>query len=481
MVGIKVLIVAGLLALLVMLVAAAADHAAAAAAAASAIGDSAQRRRNIAARRMESLAASFAAAKPPSSSQTGNLEASGSRVYHVTEYGADPTGVADSTSAIARAIADAFRPPTSRTLLSGIPDLGGAEVDLDGGVYVLTSPLSLPASGGGNFKIHSGSLRASDNFPTDRYLIELWASGSSSSSLYEFITLSGLMLDSNFRGGGVAVVNAIRTTIDNCYITHFTTDGIWVQNGHETFIRNSFLGQHITVGNDPGEKNFTGTGIKLMGNDNAVTDVVVFSAATGILVSGEANTLTGVHCYNKATGWGGTGIYLKTPGLSQTRITNCYLDYTGIVSEDPVLVHISSSFFLGDANVVLKSINGVVKGVNIVDNMFSGTGAGVDIVRLDGGFTTVEQVIVDRNVADGMTVRSTVAKASVAGNASTWTADFSPVLLFPDRIGHVQYSLLADSAFPYHALRNTSGNQVVVESNVVVPATVHVAVDQSGG
>lgn len=289
------------------------------------------------------------------------------------------------------------------------------------------------------------------------------------------------MLDSNFRGGGVAVVNAIRTTIDNCYITHFTTDGIWVQNGHETFIRNSFLGQHITVGNDPGEKNFTGTGIKLMGNDNAVTDVVVFSAATGILVSGEANTLTGVHCYNKATGWGGTGIYLKTPGLSQTRITNCYLDYTGIVSEDPVLVHISSSFFLGDANVVLKSINGVVKGVNIVDNMFSGTGAGVDIVRLDGGFTTVEQVIVDRNVADGMTVRSTVAKASVAGNASTWTADFSPVLLFPDRIGHVQYSLLADSAFPYHALRNTSGNQVVVESNVVVPATVHVAVDQSGG
>lgn len=74
-------------------------------------------------------------------------------MYHVTEYGADPTGVADSTSAIARAVADAFRPPTSSTLLSGIPDLGGAEVDLDGGVYVLTSPLSLPASGGGNFKV----------------------------------------------------------------------------------------------------------------------------------------------------------------------------------------------------------------------------------------------------------------------------------------------------------------------------------------
>lgn len=341
-------------------------------------------------------------------------------------------------------------------------------------------------------QIHGGSLRAADDFPADRYLIELWAAhdstaggGASSSGYdYEYVTLRDLMLDSNYRGGGVAVVDSLRTSIDNCYIVHFTSDGVSVRSGHETFIRNSFIGQHITAGNDPGEKNFTGTGINLAGNDNAVTDVVIFSAAIGILVSGQANTLSGVHCYNKAAGWGGTGIYLKLPGLTQTRITNCYLDYTGIVSEDPVQLHVSGSFFLGDANVVLKSVKGVVKGVDIVDNMFSGGGKGVDIVRLDesnGKFVNVDQVTVRRNSVSGMTARSTAARATVEGNGTTWTVDFSPVLLFPGRIGHVQYTLLADSAFPSHALRNVSGNTVVIESDVAVQATLHVEVDQGLG
>ena len=68
--------------------------------------------------------------------------------------------------------------------------------------------------------------------------------------------------------------------------------GIMVQGGHETFIRNSFLGQHITVGSSPIEKQFSGVAISLMSNDNAVTDVVIFSAAVGISVSGKANIIT---------------------------------------------------------------------------------------------------------------------------------------------------------------------------------------------
>jgi hypothetical protein len=57
--------------------------------------------------------------------------------------------------------------------------------------------------------------------------------------------------------------------------------------------------------------------------------------------------------------------------------------------------------------------------------------------------------------------------------------DFAPVLLFPDRIGHVQYSLVAGDAFPGHTLRNVSGNQVVVATDKAVSATVHVLVDQN--
>ncbi|XP_020594694.1 polygalacturonase QRT3-like, partial [Phalaenopsis equestris] len=288
-------------------------------------------------------------------------------------------------------------------------------------------------------------------------------------------------LDGNYRSGGIAVVDSLRTLIDGCYIVHFSTDGIWIKDGHETFITNSFLGQHITAGSDPGERNFSGNAIRLFANDNTVADVVIFSAAIGILVAGQANLIAGVHCYNKATGFGGTGIYLKLPGLTQNRIVNCYLDYTGIVSEDPVQLLVSGSFFLGDANVVLKSVNGVMNGVAVVDNTFAGSGNGVEIVGLDetgGAFRTVDQVVVGRNSVKGMTVRSTAATAAKEGNGTVWTVDFSRVLLIPNRIDQVQYTMQTGSGFPNHALRNVSGNQVVIESDRAVQGTVYVAVSQ---
>jgi len=139
--------------------------------------------------------------------------------------------------------------------------------------------------------------------------------GSTSPSYnYEYITFKDLFLDSNFKGGGISITNSLRINIDNCYITHFTTNGILVQSGHETYIRNTFIGQHITAGGDKNERKFSGIGISLQGNDNAITDVVIFSANIGILITGQANIISGVHCYNKASGFGGTGIYLKLPG-----------------------------------------------------------------------------------------------------------------------------------------------------------------------
>ncbi|KAE9619968.1 putative polygalacturonase [Lupinus albus] len=297
------------------------------------------------------------------------------RVYLVTSYGADPTGNSDSTEAILAAIAEATNGSSERFMMRGINDLGGVQINLQGGNYIINKPLQLPVAGVGNLMIHGGTIKASNNFPSDGYLIDLSNSGESKKSStsstynYEYITLKDLFLDSNFRGGGISVINSLRTNIDNCYITHFTTNGILVQSGHETYIRNSFLGQHITAGGDKDERKFSGIGISLHGNDNAVTDVVIFSAAIGIMVSGQANIISGVHCYNKASNFGGTGIYLKLPGLTQTRIVNSYMDYTKIVAEDPVQLHISSSFFLGDANIVLKSIKGIANGVSIVDNI----------------------------------------------------------------------------------------------------------------
>ncbi|GJN01774.1 hypothetical protein PR202_ga19069 [Eleusine coracana subsp. coracana] len=434
-----------------------------------------RRYRDLAQRRLDSVRSSFGARRDLATSPAG------ARVYHVTDYGADPTGSADATDAINKAIADAFRPPSNGTMTGGIPDLGGAEVHLDGGTYLIKGPLTLPASGGGNFKIHSGSLRASDDFPTDGYLIELSAKSSTTRSYdYEYATLRDLLLDCGHRGGGVLVSNSLRVTLSNLYVVHFSSDGVAVRGGHETLIRGCFLGQHMTAGGDPGERTFSGTGIRLDGNDNSVSDVVVFAAGTGIMVTGGANSISGAHCYNKAAGFGGAGIYLKVPGATQTWISNCYLDYTGVVAEDPVLLHVSGSFFLGDANVVLKSVNGVAKAVQVTGNLFNGRDKGVDIVQLEGKFGTVEQVYVQQNGAMGMNVRSTAARGVVDGNGTDqWTLDFSEALLFPDRIGHVQYSLVAADGFPAHALQNVSGNRVVVATDKPVTATVHVMVDQN--
>ncbi|CAN7081322.1 unnamed protein product [Brassica oleracea var. botrytis] len=75
----------------------------------------------------------------------------------------------------------------------------------------------------------------------DKYIIELNDELTELQYIFEFITLRDLLIDCNYHGGAIVVINSLRTSIDNCYITRFgDTNGIIVQKGHET--RNSFLG-----------------------------------------------------------------------------------------------------------------------------------------------------------------------------------------------------------------------------------------------
>lgn len=345
-------------------------------------------------------------------------------------------------------------------------------------------------------------MRATDTFPGDRHLVELGSSNSpelhnqtglsdadgfnskkaqNDEIHYEDITFRDILFDSSFRGGGILITDSARIRIDNCFFLHFTTEGILVQRGHETFISSSFLGQHSTIGGDRGEKEFSGTAIDLASNDNAITDVAIFSAAIGIVLRGQANMVTGVHCYNKATYFGGIGILVKLAGNSQTRIDNCYLDYTGIVMEDPVQVHVTNGLFLGDANIELKSIKGQILGLNIVNNMFNGNpNKMVPIVNLDGEFSNIDQVVIDRNNVNGMSLRSTVGKLTVSGNGTKWMADFSRVLVFPNRISHFQYSFHAqeEARFVAHCVTNMSDNVVVVETQNEVKGLVSFTVEQ---
>lgn len=298
---------------------------------------------------------------------------------------------------------------------------------------------------------------------------------------YEDVTFKDLLFDSGYRGGGLIIIDSARVRVTDCFFLHFATEGILVERGHEIFVSSCFLGQHPTVGGDSEEKNYSGTAIDIASTDNAITDVVVFSAAVGILLRGRANIVTGVHCYNKATFFGGVGILVKS---AQNRIVSPYMDYNSIVVEDPFQITISNGFFLGDGNVVLKSILGQASGVNIVNNMFSGDPKHMlPTVKLDGQFTSIDQVAVDHNVASGMSLKSTAAKVKVEGNGTNlWVADFGPILLFPNKINNVQYSLYVrggiGAGIPAHAVTNVSNNVVVIESQQSVNAVVLVSVDQ---
>lgn len=80
-------------------------------------------------------------------------EKPGPRVYRVTSYGADPSGKSDSTEAILKAISDACNGTSQGTLIQGISNLGGAQIFLEGGNYLISKPLRLPAAGVGNFMV----------------------------------------------------------------------------------------------------------------------------------------------------------------------------------------------------------------------------------------------------------------------------------------------------------------------------------------
>ena len=75
------------------------------------------------------------------------------RLYQVISYGADPTGKLDSTEALLEAITDAFNGPSEGFLMKGIKNLGGAHINLQGGNYLISKPLRLPAAGVGNLMV----------------------------------------------------------------------------------------------------------------------------------------------------------------------------------------------------------------------------------------------------------------------------------------------------------------------------------------
>ena len=96
-------------------------------------------------------------------------------VFTPLAFGADPTGRTDSTAALSRCVAAALN--ATRALpghaVDG-SDHGGVSIDLQGGLYLLTSTLTIGDGDGrgGNWHLCCGSLLAAANFSGD-YLLSV--------------------------------------------------------------------------------------------------------------------------------------------------------------------------------------------------------------------------------------------------------------------------------------------------------------------
>lgn len=66
-------------------------------------------------------------------------------MFYPIGYGADPTGVQDSSDAILKAMEDAVRSDKQGLeLMPGITDMGGAVIDLQGASFKISKPTRLP-------------------------------------------------------------------------------------------------------------------------------------------------------------------------------------------------------------------------------------------------------------------------------------------------------------------------------------------------
>ena len=224
--------------------------------------------------------------------------ASNNPIIYLTDFGADPAGINDSTQAFQNAISTALKRGAPNAFLAdNIDDLGGVTIDLGGGDYLISKPLNIPPMYG-NLRIIDGTIRASSTFkpPTD-YLLTIgdinYNCSNYQKSCNENIEISNLMLDcKHIAYGGLHVINSMGTIIGpQIFILGFNSAGITINGGHEAMIFNAWLGQYLYSDEKPHK---TATAIEIFGYDNYVTNTIVFSGKIGLHITGGANVIDGV-------------------------------------------------------------------------------------------------------------------------------------------------------------------------------------------
>jgi len=415
----------------------------------------------------------------------GRQSGAGTGVIRVDTFdGADPTGQSDSTLALQHAVDAAYARIAQGSLIGGSPDHGGATVHLGGGEFLVSKAIWFGK--GGNVRLCCGTIRASPSFPAADHVLRAQNG--------EDLTVDNLMIDCNHTGGGLHLHNFLRAHLKQIYVFHFASTGILVEQGHETHISDSFLGEY-NWDETQLPKTLTGTAIKIDGQDDWISDVVVFSGLFGVVMTGGAAVVTNTHIYN-----GGEASLVVS--AESVRVLSSYFDFNPVVLVSPVAAQVSNSFFLGGVGLEIRSSGpgSFVSGLQVTGNQFMlgvpqtpGPWPSIRVNESMGAFTAVNDTFIKDNafppqtygsfVGQSMTRQGTVVHRALRQEQSLWSFDLCNELAFP-KLGleHVYHDvILHNGGFVQSAIRTPRGCTVEVELSEAADATVFVTAIQGLG
>ena len=415
-------------------------------------------------------------------------------------FGADPTGTQDSSSAMIRMITYLTQNVSSVRDDSGHVDLGGAVIDLAGGMYRVSKSMRIPA-GYSNFKIRSGTLFANSNFTSGAYILDIGGNDCKSTSggnknCNSNIDIQSLTIDGkNIAYGALVVRDTMDVNIGPAImIVGFENVGISLTGSGAGYIHEAWLGQY-EPGNPTPRYEASATAILLDGpeHDCDVENVIVFSGLVGVNSTNGANRIKGVHTWNLKGSSGGIGILLyKGSG----RVQQCYLDYAPLVvavGGETSIAMIEGNLFLGSSTIVLQSTrnNSSVRNLIITGNIFHTWNAANTTFVLDetnGSINSVLDTVIESNEVGPSLLHKKVSTrasktVSVPKGSSSLVINFTDSLLFDQNVGISTVRCFLENTKEARGLSSmVSGNTVTVYLSTAIQgdtARLSCDVDQS--
>lgn len=376
-------------------------------------------------------------------------------VINPIDFGADPTGTSSSSAAFDAAVASMIRlARDDRKDFLGHYDLGGATLDLHGGIYLIDRPVSFPSLYA-NFRVQYGTLMASPSFPRDSYMLIVGdgrCKDAKDGGCNRNIDISHMTVDGQSHAfGGIVVNHTMNINIGPAmYITSWTGVGISLEGSGAGQIHQAWLGE-IPPGSPISRNTARGTAILLASgeHDAQVSDIIVFSGKKGVVSQNGANRLQGVHAWNLAGKSGGVGIELGNAwgGPSGGRVQDSYLDYAPLVITNPGDCMVTGNLFLGSSSIVLRATKNqvAVRNLIVTSNTHHSSNTGNKSFVLDeeaGKFTSVVDTVIENNEVDSLDLAAgkagTRATKSAVLKAGAISADiyFDKDLIFNTPIDH---------------------------------------------